>query len=153
MAVPPGDGNLELEDGSIVSLGWIAEQSTRDEKFSYVYPSFEKRVQVICTRLKVKGVIDGTSLWDLSTLFFVVDRSKHIDIVDENNEPLVERDDSNLRLRRSAERKYEARFLREGYYGDLRGRMQGLLPPPSYMASEAKAALMGLWAHWHCRPR
>ena len=122
-AAPPTAAPAAPTGETTVNLKWISERMTDDEKFGGKFPSLELRMAAVCARLNVK-VPEGTLLWDMTDLVWVEDRNFAVDIVDEELEPLCCRDNSNMRVRRSAEKKYESRFLKTGFYRDLRGRMQ-----------------------------
>ena len=110
-----------------LSYADVVRQMTDAERWSNKYASCEHRVRSVFDRLGMGHVkIEGTLLWDFTDAAWVKQRHATYKILDSAGKPSSTRDSSNMRVRKSAESKYEGRFLREGFYKDLRGRFQGI---------------------------
>ena len=69
--------------------------------------------------------VPGALLWELTDALYVEDKRAKIKLWDNDGHSLVIRDVSNPMPKKSNETRYKTRFLSDGFYTDLRGRLQG----------------------------
>jgi hypothetical protein len=81
--------------------------------------------------------LSGGVLWEVCNRLYVKNVDTSVPIVDANGESLVQRDSTNQRNVASTVVAYTQRFLKEGYYADLRGKLRGL---PAFICKRSRFA-------------